>query len=261
MQSEGQNFSQKIKWCAIGDSITYLNDHLDETAYRLKKGYLQRVCEQLPELTYINCGINGSTTQDWLSVDIPDADIYSILLGTNDWNKGIPPGTRCDFTNGKAGTIMGNIGDLVKKIRMHQKKAPIIIMNPVERADFVYINDPNNNAHGSYAPNSGQWLCDISRAIFEGCTGENIYTVDLHGLSGFNQNNVIRFKYVKKDGSYERLPYPSYVCIKYDPLNDEYPYPLEAVGLTYDGLHPSDEGCERIAEVLVNCFRKVLNKD
>ena len=34
-----------ITWCAIGDSFTYLNDHLDETCYRLKKGYLTRILE------------------------------------------------------------------------------------------------------------------------------------------------------------------------------------------------------------------------
>ncbi|HCC52858.1 MAG TPA: SGNH/GDSL hydrolase family protein, partial [Porphyromonadaceae bacterium] len=38
---------RKIKWVAIGDSITYLNDHADETGHRVKKGYLTRVTEML----------------------------------------------------------------------------------------------------------------------------------------------------------------------------------------------------------------------
>ncbi|WP_295795775.1 hypothetical protein [Mucilaginibacter sp.] len=41
-------------WTAIGDSITYLNDHLDETGNRVTKGYLTRVTEQLPNIKYNN---------------------------------------------------------------------------------------------------------------------------------------------------------------------------------------------------------------
>jgi hypothetical protein len=40
------SFTQKKKeiiWVAIGDSITYLNNHLDETGHRVTKGYLSRV--------------------------------------------------------------------------------------------------------------------------------------------------------------------------------------------------------------------------
>src|ERR1700722_15012703 len=37
-----------LTWVAIGDSITYLNDHLDETGHRLTKGYLTDVVERLP---------------------------------------------------------------------------------------------------------------------------------------------------------------------------------------------------------------------
>ena len=34
------------EWTAIGDSITYLNDHLDETGNRVTSGYLTRVTNQ-----------------------------------------------------------------------------------------------------------------------------------------------------------------------------------------------------------------------
>lgn len=39
-----------MKWAAIGDSFTYLNNHLDETGYRVSKGYLTRIQERIPEL-------------------------------------------------------------------------------------------------------------------------------------------------------------------------------------------------------------------
>jgi hypothetical protein len=42
----------------IGDSITYLNEHRDETANRITKGYMSRVVEKLPHVRYINQGHN-----------------------------------------------------------------------------------------------------------------------------------------------------------------------------------------------------------
>lgn len=51
-------------WCAIGDSFTYLNDHPKETGYRVKKGYITRVCDKISGITVKNMGRNGSTTKD-----------------------------------------------------------------------------------------------------------------------------------------------------------------------------------------------------
>ena len=57
------SFNKKeITWTAIGDSITYLNEHQDETANRITKGYMTRVTEKLPNIHYINQGHNGWTS-------------------------------------------------------------------------------------------------------------------------------------------------------------------------------------------------------
>ena len=65
------------RWIAVGDSFTYLNDHLDETKYRVKKGYLTRTLEHLQadgiELDLINMGINGSCTTLW------NGGLYSLM--------------------------------------------------------------------------------------------------------------------------------------------------------------------------------------
>ena len=50
---------KRWKWCAIGDSFTYLNDHLDETGYRVTKGYLDRILDRIGYLSLNNIGING----------------------------------------------------------------------------------------------------------------------------------------------------------------------------------------------------------
>ena len=247
-------------WCAIGDSFTYLNDHLEETGHRVTKGYITRTLEKLPGVQVNNMGIHGSTTKDWLNVSIPSADFYTILLGTNDWHSHIPVGCGEDFKTAQKGTILGNLGDLVGKIRRQAADAPVIIMNPVERGDFVCIEDPENNARGSYAPDGGQMLGDIAALIYSSCTGYRIFPVDLDHRCGFTQNNVVHFKRVKTAEGYRDLSYPDYVNRPYDPVQDPYPYPLEAVWLTYDGLHPSDEGCEILADILADAIKKALEQ-
>ena len=249
-----------IRWCAIGDSFTYLNDHLDETGFRLRRGYLSRTLDKLPEypLELFNIGINGSSFRDWISQPIPEADIYTVLLGTNDWHQGYPAGSEEDLKNRNADTVLGCLGILTDRIRRVSADAPIIGANPVERADFVYILDPFNNARGSYAPENGVRLEDLSRKILSAYAALGAETLDLWTLSGFTQEKLVRFKRVRGNGGYEDLPYPDYVGIPYDPGTDEYPYPPEAIALTYDGLHPSDEGAEILAGLFAERIRLIL---
>ena len=57
------SFSNKpITWVAIGDSITYLNDHTNETGNRVTKGYMTRVTEKLANIQFVNRGFNGWTS-------------------------------------------------------------------------------------------------------------------------------------------------------------------------------------------------------
>lgn len=249
-----------LVWCAVGDSFTYLNDHLDETGYRVKKGYLDRIKEALPGVHLINAGINGSKVSDWIYEQIPRADLYTVLLGTNDWHNQNPLGMQEDFKNRREGTILGNYGILLDHIRAVNPKAVIVAGTPVERADFVYILDPTNNAMGSYAPEAGQKLSDAAAAIRQACESEGIAVADLNRESGFCQENVIRFKRVRKDGKYQDLPYPEYVGVPYLPERDVYPYPPEAIALTYDGLHPSDEGNQRIADLFIRKIREIYEQ-
>ena len=247
-----------IRWCAIGDSFTYLNDHLDETLFRLHKGYLTRIQEKLPQLELNNIGINGSTFDDWIHEEIPEADLYTVLLGTNDWHRPFPEGSRADFAARTQGTILGNLGILLDHIRAASPAAKILVGNPVERGDFVYLLDPENNAPGSYAPENGLLLKDLAADILACCALEGIPTVDLNTLSGFTQETIIRFKKVKREGSYENLPYPDYVGVPFNPKTDEYPYPPEAIHLTYDGLHPSDEGAQILADLFVQAMQRLI---
>jgi lysophospholipase L1-like esterase len=91
------SFTRKeLTWVAIGDSITYLNDHPVETGNRIRKGYMTLVSEKLSNIRFINQGHNGWTSGNIAaSIDqlgLIQADIYTIFLGTNDWWQGRPIG-------------------------------------------------------------------------------------------------------------------------------------------------------------------------
>jgi lysophospholipase L1-like esterase len=58
-------------------------------------------------------------------------------------------------------------------------------------------------------------------------------------------------------GEYHHYRYPDFVDVGFNPDADEYPYPPRAVNMTYDGLHPSDEGNEMIARMLVKMLQKI----
>jgi lysophospholipase L1-like esterase len=247
-----------ISWVAIGDSITYLNDHHDETGNRLTKGYLTIINEKFPHVHYVNQGHNG-----WTSVRIAEqietlglvkADVYTVFLGTNDWWQGKAIGTIQDYKNNAGPTTMyGAFKVITNKLKTLNKKAKIILMTPLQRSDFVYINGSKNNAYGSYQLKNEQSLEQFANAIIAIGKLEKFPVVDLYHDSGINQENAINFKRLKdpQTGEYKNYKYPDFVGIPFNPQTDEYPYPVEAINMTYDGLHPSDKGNKIIADLLM----------
>ncbi|HEY4335391.1 MAG TPA: SGNH/GDSL hydrolase family protein [Puia sp.] len=253
-----------LTWVAIGDSITYLNDHPDETGNRMTKGYLADVVEKLDYIHCLNQGRNGWTTQNFAQsiekLDIPVGDVYTVFLGTNDWWHGHHVGTWDDYQNATGdSTIYGCMRVLIDKIRSLNDSASIILMTPMPRADFVYINNPTNNAYGSYWEKDGQTLEQVAKAIVIIGRHEGFRTVDLYHEKQLAVPQLVHFKRLKNPatGAYRNLSYPEYIGVPYDPKADEYPYPLEAVNMTYDGLHPSNAGCAVIAAGLIKELKKV----
>ena len=257
------SFSKKeIKWVAIGDSITYLNEHANETGNRITKGYMTRVAEKLPNISYTNQGHNG-----WTSGNIADAietlglqkaDVYSIFLGTNDWWQGRPLGTIVDYKNNTGNkTVYGSYRIIINKLRSLNKDAKIILITPMQRADFVYFGDMKNNAYGSYKDKNGQSLAQFADAVNAIGKYENFKVVDLYNKSGITLENLVKYKRLKnpETGSYKNYSYPSFIDMPFNPATDEYPYPVDAIDMTYDGLHPSDKGYEIIANMLVKIMK------
>jgi len=253
---------KQVTWVAIGDSITYLNDHLDETGNRVTKGYLTRVKEELPYLNYINQGHNGWTTvgiaTEIEKLGLVKADLYSIFLGTNDWWGGLPLGTIDDYKNDTGpGTTCGAYRKIINKIRSLNSKAKIVLITPMQRNDFVYINDAHNNAYGSYKERNGQWLEAFANAIQDIGRHENLPVVDLYHNSALKLQKLVKFKRLKDmaSGEYKNYKYPKSVGVPFDPAKDEYPYPVKAANKTFDGLHPSDKGNAVIAKNVARVFK------
>jgi lysophospholipase L1-like esterase len=190
---------KKITWVAIGDSITYLNNHADETGNRITKGYMTRVVEKMPNIHYVNQGHNG-----WTSGGIADeieklglvkADVYSVFLGTNDWWAGRPLGTFRDYQNNTGNnSLYGSYRIIIDKLRSLNKDAKIILITPMQRADFVYIGDMKNNAYGSYKEKNGQSLSQFAEAINRIGKYEHFEVVDLYNKSGMTMDKLVKYK-------------------------------------------------------------------
>jgi lysophospholipase L1-like esterase len=258
------SFSQKaITWVAIGDSITYLNEHIDETGNRITKGYMTRVSERLPNITYINQGHNGWTSEGIAdkidSLGLKKADVYSVFLGTNDWWHGRQIGSLSDYKNNTGNnTLYGSFRIIINKLRNLNTDARIILITPMQRVDFVYIADMNNYAFGSYKEKNGQSLEQFAEAIKNIGRFESFVVVDLYNEPKLKINNLVKYKRLKDPvtNAYENYRYPRFIDVPFNPSTDEYPYPIEAIGLTYDGLHPSDKGYGIIAEKLIKAIKK-----
>ncbi len=253
-----------LTWVAVGDSITYLNDHLDETGNRVTKGYLSRVVEKLPYIHYINQGHNGWTSGNIArkigQLGLVSADVYTVFLGTNDWWNSNPIGKWEDYTNNTGDTtVYGSFRIIIDRLRSLNKDARIILITPMQRADFVYINDPKNNAYGSYRPKAGQTLEQVVEAIEAIAAHEQLQAVDLYHNKELALPRLVKFKHLKDSttGIYHDYTYPSYIGLPFHPGKDEYPYPPAAIGMTYDGLHPSDAGNEVVARELTRVMRKL----
>jgi len=253
-----------MTWVAIGDSITYLNDHADETGNRVTEGYLSRVTDKLSYIRYVNQGHNGWTSHGIAksigTLGIPKADVYSIFLGTNDWWHGDHIGSWEDYANATGdSTVYGSFRIIIDKIRSLNPGAHIILITPMQRGDFVYINDYKNNAYGSYKEKAGRSLEEFVNAIRDIGQREHFKIVDLYHDKKLSIPHLVQYKRLRDPhtGEYKNYTYPDYTSVPFDPAKDEYPYPVDAIGETFDGLHPSDQGNAIIAKKVIKVMKKI----
>jgi lysophospholipase L1-like esterase len=252
-----------VTWMAIGDSITYLNGRPGLTKNRISKGYMDDVVEKLPYVKFVNNGHPGWTAKSIAdninNLNLVKSDIYSVFLGTNDWWTCLPVGTFSDYENNTGNkTVFGSYRTIIDKIRSLNSDAMIILITPLHRTDYVDLNNPSIFIHGDYkANNDSVYFSQYADAIKIIAKAENCKLVDLFYKSGITTKNAVKYRRLRdpETNEYRNYSYPEYTTIPYHPANDTYPYPPEAMGWVYDGLHPSDAGMNRIADMLVKVMK------
>lgn len=255
---------KEVTWMAIGDSITFLNGRPELTKHRISKGYMDDVAEQLPYVKFTNNGHPGWTAKGIAdninSLNLVRSDIYSVFLGTNDWWTCLPIGTFSDYRNNTGNkTVYGSYRTIIDKIRSLNSDAMIILITPLHRTDYVDLNNPSIFIHGDYLPNKDSvYLSQYADAIKAIARAERCKLVDLYYKSGITTANAVKYRRLRdpQTQEYKNYNYPEYTTIPYNPPADDYPYPAEAMRYVYDGLHPSDAGMSRIADMLVKVIKK-----
>jgi lysophospholipase L1-like esterase len=147
---------------------------------------------------------------------------------------------------------------IIDNLRGLNDQAEIILITPMQRVDFVYINDYKNNALGSYREKDGQQLDEFADAIAAIGKAEDFQVVDLYHQKGMDHSRLVKFKRLKnpQTGEYKKYKYPDFIDVPFDPAVDEYPYPEKSINVSYDGLHPSDKGYRMIAKELLPIFKE-----
>lgn len=272
-------YPQGLTMCNIGDSFTYNNNHFynKDGVQTYTKGYISRIIGNLPFLHYYNCGRDGRRYVDWgnggQAYELPMTDIYTILLGTNDWNNPstykISVGDDINFENptedGIDYTIMGNLRKLLNRIYEKNKKAKVLIFNPVERVKFVFVNDKTNTQPGGWATNTPakMTLKDYSLAIYNTIKDLDfankyptmeVKAINLYEESNFTFYNIM--KYIEVNGI--KKVYSDSINDGYDGNTNNYPYPKLSEGYMYDGLHPNDAGNEVISSIMTKYIVDIL---
>src|SRR5690606_3292619 len=157
------------------------------------------ITEQFPQIDYINQGHNGWTAigiaEKIESLGLIKADVYTVFLGTNDWWAGKPVGTLNDYIkNTGTETSSGSFRVIIDKLKSLNNEAQIILITPMQRGDFVYINSYKNKAYGSYKAKNGQQLEQFANAVLEIGKYEKMAVVDLFHKSGITPKNAVHFK-------------------------------------------------------------------
>nr|WP_231465800.1 hypothetical protein [Pedobacter sp. Leaf132] len=132
-------------------------------------------------------------------------------------------------------------------------------MTPMQRADFYQISNPSNMAYGSYKTKAGQSLEQFAIAIKDIGRIEDLKVIDLFNDPSLQAKKLIKFERLKIPGKdkYKNYHFKDAMGKPFDPKTDDYPYPSEAEGMTYDGLHPSDKGNAVIAKRLLEVLKPI----
>jgi len=214
-------------WCALGTSITWYNENVSTALGGFTRGYQSRVMDKIAFSKYTNNAVNGGALKTILQQGkVIKADYYTIEHGINDWGQSIPVGTFDDYLNNtNNGTFAAEYRKVIDAIYKANPEAKIIICTPRRGYGFngylpVHWYDAKNGIYlKEYA--------DMARQIAE---YESIPVADWFNKSA-GQRTLLK-----------------------ESLNNA----RSSQGVTNDAVHPNDVGYQRMANVLIDAFERVL---
>lgn len=115
---------------------------------------------------------------------IPEADLITIFMGTNDYGHETPLGTIEDTTDI---SFYGALNVIIPGLMALRPNARIIWITPTHRYGFGKSKILGTTLKNDYSPNGrGHTLKDYVDAIKEVCERYSIPVIDLFGISGLN---------------------------------------------------------------------------
>ena len=216
-------------WCSVGTSITHANGGND-----ILMGYQDRVMQKISFSDFTNVGVAGqaiatgakSGPVPCLAAQVDTvlttvADLYTIEHGINDWNRCATIGTIDDFINNTGySTFYGAWRIVIDKIYTLNPNAKIILITP-------------RKAYGAGVFPDHWWEANTAG-------GNDYYLKDYVAA-------------VKAIGEFLSLP----VCDWFaDSNTNQYNLAADSIDVA---LHPNDTGYQKLANLLVQTFKKVID--
>ncbi len=208
----------------VGDSITYGSG--------TSKRYWEYLDTNLELSTVTNMGVNSScvsTKSDYGTnnqplinryTTIPDADLISIFMGTNDYGHETPLGTINDSTDT---SFYGALNIIIPQLKNSHPNSRIVFLTPIHRygagtsgilgTAYTYDNVPNG---------VGATLEDYVNAVKDVCAKYSIPVIDLYTLFDLDVTDTsVRSEYMP------------------------------------DGLHPNADGHQILADIIAKELKKI----
>lgn len=187
--------SKKDVYYVIGDSITWQDGHVYGGTNDVAVGYPTLVGESLGFKSVINKGIagasiaknknypsNGSILLDNDFSDVKNADLVTILVGTNDFKLDVPLGK---INNDEERFFYGSYNKLIYLLKKINPKVEIVLVTPLHRDNSNYKSDTINDA--------GFQLSDYQQAIINIAKKFNLKVIDLYRNSIIQEETLYKY--------------------------------------------------------------------
>jgi lysophospholipase L1-like esterase len=206
--------SEKQSVCFIGDSIT------TEASTYAQVGYPSIVNDVLNLETLHNVAVSGRALEnlrtdiDNVAYGMPQADVYAIFLGTNDFGYNRPLGTLADTSS--SGTVCGSMQGIYEQLLVINPNAKIVWFTPIQRS----IQDTQNS--------QAAILKDYRNIIIQKADSLGCEYLDLWntGVNVYNSKFITDW-FVSADGTHlndeghKAFLYPKIVKFIKEVLNDD----------------------------------------